>query len=77
MGGDNSFLRVLNTIDNFVGIGVFTLYMMFDTHTAIQNYEQGNADHLGMSVEFILNAWNIFIRLVDIMMGERRRRRGD
>jgi FtsH-binding integral membrane protein len=48
--GNTSFVRALNTTDNFLGIAVFIGYMMYDTHAAIQNYEQGYADHLGMSI---------------------------
>jgi FtsH-binding integral membrane protein len=67
--------RALTKIDNFAGIAIFTLYMMMDTHLAIKNYEDGYADHLGVSIEFVLNAWNIFVRVLELLNGDSDRRR--
>ncbi len=37
--------------------------LMYDTHTAIKRYEKGDADHLGMSIQILLDVWNIIIRI--------------
>ena len=31
----------------------------------------GNADHLGMSIQLLLNIWNILIRVMQILGGNR------
>lgn len=49
--------------------------MMMDTHLAIKNYEDGYADHLGVSIEFVLNAWNIFVRVLELLNGDSDRKR--
>lgn len=73
--GENPVTNALIKLDNIAGIAIFTLYMMMDTHLAIKNYEDGYADHLGVSIQFVLNAWNIFVRLLSLMDDSDRRRR--
>ena len=36
---------------------------MYDTHVAIKRYEKGDADHLGMSIQILLDVWNLIIRI--------------
>ena len=51
------------TMESYVGIGLFNLMLMYDTHLAIARYEKGDADHLGMSIQILLDLWNLIIRI--------------
>jgi len=64
--GPNMLSTLLFRADNYLGILLFTGFIAYDTHVAIQSYETGNADHLAMSVQLLLDVWNIFIRLLSI-----------
>jgi hypothetical protein len=37
--------------------------IIYDTHLAIKRYARGDADHLGMSIQILLDIWNIIIRV--------------
>lgn len=62
--GPNALSSLLFRADNYLGILLFSAFVAYDTHVAINSYESGAADHLGMSVQFLLDVWNIFIRLL-------------
>jgi len=64
--GPNMLSTLLFRADNYLGILLFSGFVAYDTHVAINSYEAGAADHLGMSVQFLLDVWNIFIRLLYI-----------
>lgn len=64
--GPNMLSTLLFRADNYLGILLFSGFIAYDTHVAVQNYQAGNADHLGMSVQLLLDVWNIFIRLLQI-----------
>jgi FtsH-binding integral membrane protein len=64
--GPNAFSSFLFTADNYIGIGLFSALIAYDTHVAIKMYEMREADHLGMAVQFLLDFWNILIRVVSI-----------
>jgi FtsH-binding integral membrane protein len=65
--GPNALSTLLFQIDNYVGILLFAGLIGYDTHVAINQYENGNADHLGMSIQMLLNFWNILLRIMQIM----------
>lgn len=54
---------MLITGESYIGIGAFSLLIMYDTHLAIKRYEKGNSDHLGMSIQILLDVWNIIMRV--------------
>ncbi len=64
--GPNALSYLLFSANNYLGIGIFSALIAYDTHVAIKMYEMREADHLGMSIQFLLNFWNILIRLVSI-----------
>ena len=64
--GPNLLSTLLFRADNYLGILLFSGFIAYDTHVAVQNYEAGNADHLAMSIQLLLDVWNIFIRLLSI-----------
>jgi FtsH-binding integral membrane protein len=64
--GPNALSTLLFSANNYLGIGLFSALIAYDTHVAIKMYEMKQADHLGMSVQFLLNFWNILLRLMSI-----------
>jgi len=58
------FSSVLGTGEALMGIGVFSALIVYDTYIAIKRYENGDADHLGMSIQMLLDIWNIIIRVI-------------
>lgn len=64
--GPNPFSSFLFSANNYIGIGLFSVLIAYDTHIAIKMYEMREADHLGMAVQFLLDFWNILIRIVSI-----------
>ena len=64
--GPNALSTLLFSANNYLGIGLFSALIAYDTHVAIKMYEMREADHLGMSVQFLLNFWNILLRFMSI-----------
>ena len=64
--GPNPLSMMLFRADNYLGIALFSVFIAYDTHQAIKMYEEKQADHLGMSIQFLLDFWNILVRLVSI-----------
>lgn len=64
--GPNALSTLLFSANNYLGIGLFSALIAYDTHVAIKMYELREADHLGMAVQFLLNFWNILLRFVSI-----------
>jgi FtsH-binding integral membrane protein len=61
--GITLFANTLTTPESYLGIGIFTLMIVYDTHQAIKRYERGDADHLGMSIQILLDIWNLIIAI--------------
>lgn len=40
------FSMALHRADTFLGVGLFSALVAYETHTSIKAYEEGNADHL-------------------------------
>lgn len=57
------FSTCLHRADTFVGVGLFSAMIAYDTHCAIKSYEEGNADHLLTSLDFALDFWNVLVRV--------------
>ena len=57
------------TADIYSGIGMFAAFVAHDTHLAIKDYEEGNADHLRASMGIFLNFQNILLRMMRIVAG--------
>lgn len=65
--GPNALSMLLFNINTYGGILLFSGLIAYDTHVAIKSYEMGNADHLSMSIQLLLNLWNILIRVMEIL----------
>ena len=61
--GITVFANTLTTAESYMGIGIFTLMIIYDTHLAIKRYQRGDADHLGMSIQILLDIWNLIITI--------------
>lgn len=64
--GPNPFSMMMLSSTSYLAVGLFTVMIAYDTHVAVKMYEMGQADHLGASVQFLLDFWNIFVSLVQI-----------
>lgn len=63
--GPNIYSSTLWTAESYLGIGIFTLLIVYDTHVAIKRYQKGDADHLGMSIQILLDLWNLILRIAN------------
>lgn len=61
------FIPALHSVDVYAGIGMFSLYNMYDTHRMISDYEKGHLDYLDHGVNYYLNFLNIFVRMVEVI----------
>lgn len=57
--GPNMYSFIVHRADTFLGVGLFSALIAYDTHCAIQSYELGHADHLSVSLDLVLDFWNI------------------
>lgn len=65
--GPTSFDAVINSIDIYGGILLFTGLTAYDSHQARLAYVRGDPDHLGVSVNIYLDLMNLLIRIMEIM----------
>ena len=65
--GPNVFSLMAYRADLYLGSALFTGFVAYDTHVAVSEYEQGNADYLGVSLSMFLNFQNIFLRMLQIV----------
>lgn len=64
--GPNPFSMMMFNASSYISVGLFSAFILYDTHVAIKMYEMGQPDHLGMASQFLLDAWNIFMSLLRI-----------
>lgn len=64
--GPNPFSLLLFNASNYIGIGLFSVFIAYDTHVSIKMYENGEPDQIGMATQFLLDIWNIFTDLLRI-----------
>jgi FtsH-binding integral membrane protein len=51
----------------YLGVALFSALIGYDTHVAMAEYRSGIADHLRLSVQLVLDFWNLLIRIIQIM----------
>lgn len=66
VGVASVFFPSLHTINLYGGLGLFMVVNAYDTHTALESYRNQTPDALGHSINFGLNAINMFVRLLQI-----------
>lgn len=64
--GPNPFSLLLFKSSNYFAIGLFSVFIAYDTHVSIKMYENGEPDQIGMATQFLLDLWNIFTNLLSI-----------
>lgn len=67
--GLNPLSTMAFRVDIYLSILLFTGFIAYDTHASIKNYNDGLADHLGMSVQFLLDIWNVFTHTISSLFG--------
>jgi FtsH-binding integral membrane protein len=65
--GPNMFSLMAHRADLYLGTGLFSVLVAYDTHVAISEYEAGNPDALGSAISMVLNFQNIFVRMLEIL----------
>lgn len=60
-------LSGLHTFYVFATLGVFSLFVSYDTQAMVQSAKQGDKDHVTHSLNMFLNLINIFISLLEIL----------
>lgn len=53
----------MTSTESMLGIIFFSALAIYDTHMAINRYNKGDADHLGASIQILLDLWNLIIRI--------------
>jgi FtsH-binding integral membrane protein len=57
----------MNSIEPYIGIGLFSALTSYDVHKSVQMYKDGNADYLTAAMEFYLDFVNLLIRFIEIL----------
>ena len=65
----SAWYPLLHSFQMYGGIGIFTLFIAYDTQRMIDEYEMGEDDHLKHAVDQFINVKNIFTRLLILLMG--------
>ena len=65
--GPNALASLFFSVHNYLGIALFTAFTAYDTHLAIKMYETGNPDHIGVSIQFLLDFWNLLVNIISLM----------
>ncbi|XWV25717.1 putative transmembrane protein [Tupanvirus soda lake] len=71
--GNGNLFYLLHSIDLYGGLALFTALNAIDTHNAIDMYKKKQPDYLGCSVSMMMNALNIFIRILEILSKAQRK----
>lgn len=58
---------LLHNVMLYGGLGLFTLYIAYDTQTMVAEYESGEDDHLRHAINLFINFQAIFTRLLMIL----------
>mmetsp|Transcript_30277 Transcript_30277/g.99737 ORF Transcript_30277/g.99737 Transcript_30277/m.99737 type:complete len:110 (+) Transcript_30277:616-945(+) len=65
----SAWYPLLHSINLYGGLGIFTLYIAYDTQNMINEYEMGEDDHLKHAVDLFINFKVIFQRVLLLLMG--------
>jgi len=66
-----AFLAALYNVNLYGGLGIFSLFIAYDTQRIIEDYHQGNDDHVMPAMSMFMNLLNIFTRLLAIFGGSK------
>ena len=66
--GPNPLSELIFKTELYGGILLLAGLVAYDTHAAIKEYEKGNADHLGISVDFVQDIWFLMVRFIAALL---------
>ena len=66
---DVGLVPLLHNVYLYGGLGLFTLYIAYDTQKMIDEYEMGEDDHLKHAVDLFLDFKMVFSRVLILLMG--------
>lgn len=66
--GPNPLSYALMRVEPYLALGIFSGFIAYDTHQAIESYKLGDYDHLGASVQMYLNVVNLLSAIIRIVM---------
>jgi len=65
----SAWYPLLHNFYLYGGLGIFTLYIAYDTQRMIDDYEMGEDDHLKHALDLFINFKAIFVRVLALLMG--------
>ena len=65
----SAWYPLLHNVSLYGGLGLFTLYVAYDTQKMIDEYEMGEDDHLKHAVDLFIDFKVIFTRVLVLLMG--------
>ena len=65
----SAWYPLLHNVYLYGGLGLFTLYIAYDTQKMIDEYEMGEDDHLKHAVDLFLDFKMVFSRVLILLMG--------
>lgn len=65
--GHNALSSMIHSVDIYGGIGLFTIMSIYDAYLAKKMYLEGDADHLGCTVNLYLDFMNLLIRIMEAL----------
>ncbi len=65
--GPGIFSAMLHNVDVYGGIGLFTLFGIYDTYIARMMYKKGEADDLGCATQVYLDSMNLLVRTMEAL----------
>ena len=66
--GPTAITNIWSNVDMYAGLGLFSLFTMYDTHYALDHYEnEENPSHVGCATGLYLDLVNLLIRFMEIL----------
>lgn len=62
-----SLATICHTIDIYAGIGLFTLFAIYDFHKIERSWNKGRPDHVWVATSLFLDFINLLIRIMEAM----------
>ena len=59
---------VLHSVHLYGGLGIFSLYIAYDTQMMIQDYEEGNRDSVQAGLNMFINVKQVFTRFLLVFL---------
>jgi len=63
------FLGALYNVNIYGGLGLFSLFIAYDTQSMIERFKAGDTDHVSPALSMFLNIFQVFVRLLHIFGG--------